>query len=212
MTSQAQRDLRPAEANRLFYRSRADTYDDNEHCVSEEEPRRRLQRILELAVRAVGAPERALDAGGGSGNVSMRLLELGLDPVLVDVSPEMAAIWEVKARARGHDPKIEISSLEGFFERDERTWDLIVFSSVLHHLEDPPRLLEAAGRRVSPGGAIVTVFDPTAATPLRSALRRLDYLLWLHRGDHCSTIPRSLRRRRGRERWGDRGAPLRQRN
>ena len=103
----------------------------------------------------------------------------GFDPLVVDVSPEMTDVWRRKAAARGIEPRIEIASLEEFFAADERSWDLIVFSSVLHHLADPVGVLTAAARRLEPGGFIATVFDPRAIGRRGVAMRRLDYLTFL---------------------------------
>jgi SAM-dependent methyltransferase len=127
----------------------------------------------------MGPEARVLDAGGGSGNASLSLCRRGFDPLLLDVSPEMVALWERKARAEGFEPRSETATLEAFFASDERVWDLIVFSSVLHHLEDPVSLLESAASRLAPGGTIVTVFDPLELEARGTWLRRFDYLCWV---------------------------------
>jgi SAM-dependent methyltransferase len=110
-----------------------------------------------------------------------RLAMLGVEPVLVDVSPRMVDLWREKADRLGVQPEVEISALESFFSTDEREWDVIVFSSVLHHLEDPAGVLLGAARRLAPGGTIATIFDPLHATPIRALIRRLDYIAWLVR-------------------------------
>lgn len=74
-----------------------------------------------------------LDACGGSGNVSLVLLERGIEPVLVDVSPHLLAIYERKAVERGHRPAFHESTIESFLETDSRTWDIIFFVAALHH-------------------------------------------------------------------------------
>ena len=91
----------------------------------------------------------------------------------------MVALWEQKARARGFDPQSEVSTLEDFFAADSRAWDLIVFSSVLHHLEAPASLLRSAAAHLAPGGFIVTVFDPLELSRAGRWLRRLDYVCWV---------------------------------
>jgi SAM-dependent methyltransferase len=185
-----------AEANRVFYRDNADRYEEFEFCTFGELPQRHLRGLLRRALAEVGPPARVLDAGGGSGNASLALLERGLDPIVLDISPEMVARWEMKARALGHEPRSEVASLEEFFATDERDWDLIVFSSVLHHLEHPVEVLRAAASRLAPGGAIVTDFDPIAVDARNRFVRRLDYLLWGLRhspGKVLRTVARRLR-------------------
>lgn len=171
--------LTPTEANRLFYASRANEYDTTEFCVNNPLCKRKLRDALEHALPNLPKDAKVLDAGGGSGNACAFLIEQGFAPYLVDVSREMVAVWERKARLRGYEPRCEVTPLEDFFATDGRRWDLIVFSSVLHHLEDPAELLELAARRLEPGGFIVTVFDPLELRRAGVALRKLDYLVWL---------------------------------
>jgi len=173
--------LSPGEANRLFYKTHARHYDTVEYCAHAPEAQERLANAIGPALAALGPDARVLDAGGGSGNVSSLLADRGFRPRLVDVSAEMVARWEAKARARGLEPDTEVAPLEEFFERDQDCWDLIVFSSVLHHLEQPISLLEMAVRRLQPGGFLVTVFDPLQLGRVGTLLRKLDYLLWVVR-------------------------------
>jgi SAM-dependent methyltransferase len=170
----------PAEANRRFYAIHAQEYDEIERCLNEDAPRQRLEALLDTATAGLAPDARVLDAGGGSGNASLMLSERGFHPLVVDVSPEMVELWEEKATAAGFKPSSQIAPLEEFFATDERRWDLIVFSSVLHHLENPVAVLRAAADRLEPNGFIVTVFDPLVLPrPSFWLLRRLDYILWV---------------------------------
>lgn len=187
-------DLSPAEANRLFYETYAPDYDALEYCAHAPEAQQRLRDAVEPALSALGPDARVLDAGGGSGNVSALIADRGFRPRLVDVSAEMVAQWEEKARARGLEPDTEVAPLEEFFERDDQRWDLIVFSSVLHHLEKPIQLLETATGRLQPGAFLVTVFDPLELRRSRVVLRKLDYLFWLITRSP-EQIPRFIARR-----------------
>lgn len=174
-------ELSALDANRLFYADRADTYDQLEHCASAERSRNRLESLLCQALAAVGrSPNsvQALDAGGGTGNASSILVSLGVDPLLLDASPEMAALWERKADADGHAAHTVLGSVEAFLATNPRSWDLIVFSSVLHHLDDPARVLRSAASRLAQGGVIATCFDPIAMGTAGRALRRLDWACW----------------------------------
>ena len=73
------------------------------------------------------------------------LLGMGLEPMVLDISPHMLERWERKAQELGHAPRTELGTIEGFLSADDRHWNLIIFSSVLHHLEDPIDALLAAG-------------------------------------------------------------------
>jgi SAM-dependent methyltransferase len=134
-----------------------------------------------------------LDACGGSGNASLLLHDLGTRPVTVDVSREMLAIYEEKARRRDFEPETHVAAIESFLASDHRAWDLIVFSSALHHLDDYELVLELAAKRLRPGGVLTTIFDPTQGDPLLRALRRFDYALHLMRRTPAQ-VPRVLKR------------------
>lgn len=166
-----------AEANRRFYAGTAETYDATEDCVVDPRQQARLRGLVEDALRLLPPTIRALDACGGSGNATMLLAEHGARPVTVDVSPDMLALLERKARAAGFEPDTRLAPVEDFLREDETAWDLIVFSSALHHLEDPGAVLELAASRLAPGGILVTVFDPVLADRRLGRLRRVDYAL-----------------------------------
>lgn len=171
--------LTPAEANRLFYAEHAVDYDATVVCANAAVGQRQLREALAPALGRLPAGARILDAGGGSGNASRYLLERGFEPVVVDVSEEMIELWRAKASALGYEPHTEVAELERFFAEDQRQWDLVVFSSVLHHLEDPLGLLHLVVPRLAAGGFVVTVFDPLQVPRRGAVLRKLDYLGWL---------------------------------
>jgi SAM-dependent methyltransferase len=188
-----------AEANRLLYSDLAESYDRTEACVVDPRQQRRLLDALDEALAAVPEPKHVLDACGGSGNVAALLARRGLLPTVVDVSGEMLGRWEQKAASMGLAPETHVAAIEQFLAADARHWDLIAFSSALHHLEHPAAVLEIAASRLSAGGAIVTIYDPTAATPALRLLRMVDWLghLLLHHPHEFVAVGRRwLRRRR----------------
>jgi ubiquinone/menaquinone biosynthesis C-methylase UbiE len=168
-----------AEANRIFYRDEALDYDRTEACLRD---RRQQDRLLDALTRVVpgldGSP-RVLDVGGGSGNVGAALHRHGVTPVVVDVSREMTTIWRRKAARLGLAPEIHDMPIEEFLAADTRRWDLITFSSTLHHLDDYTAVLNAAAARLAPGGFVLTIFDPTQATAAMRLIRKLDFVAWL---------------------------------
>jgi ubiquinone/menaquinone biosynthesis C-methylase UbiE len=173
-----QTELTPAEANRRFYRAFAEEYDHTEHCVVNPRQQESLRLALLSALDIVGNNPRTLDACGGSGNVGLSMLELGIEPVVVDISPEMVAIWKSKARNAGCDPEVHVAEISEFLRQDARMWDIISFSSALHHLGDYENDLDIAASRLAPGGVIVTIFDPTKVGWLGQKLRRIDWVLF----------------------------------
>lgn len=195
--------MRTADANRLLYADHAAHYDSAEHCVHHEGPRRLLAGLLDRAVAASPSPTPAtLDACGGTGNVSELLAHRGIESTLVDVSPEMLSRWTEKAAALGVDSDIVESEIESFLATDDRDWELIVFSSALHHLDDYVAACESAAASLAPGGVLVTAFDPIRTEDrLTQRLRRFDYLLSLA-AKPSALLAAVARKRRRREAGG----------
>ncbi|MEA2195453.1 MAG: hypothetical protein QOG42_1887 [Solirubrobacteraceae bacterium] len=170
-----------AEANRIFYRDEAMAYEATEECVRGEAYQRRLREALDDTLTRLGPQPRVLDACGGTGNVGVALHERGITPVVVDLSAEMTAIWRAKAERLGVAAEIHEAHIEDYLRDDSRTWDLITFSSALHHLEDFAGVLIAAAAKLAPGGMLFTMFDPTLSDRRIRVLRRLDFVIWLAR-------------------------------
>jgi 2-polyprenyl-3-methyl-5-hydroxy-6-metoxy-1,4-benzoquinol methylase len=168
--------LTAAEANRRFFARFARTYNETEECVVDSRLQQQLTELLAAAVSALSPGARVLDACGGSGNASLALQALGVVPTTVDVSPEMLSLYEQAARLRGFEPRIEVAEIDDFLNADAREWDLVVFSSALHHLEDYEHTIELAAARLSAGGMLLTIFDPTRAGSLARRLRRAEYV------------------------------------
>jgi SAM-dependent methyltransferase len=128
------------------------------------------------------------------------LVELGARPVTVDVSADMLAVWAEKARAVDYEPEIVVAEILDFLRTNEGAWDLIVFSSALHHLEDYLAVVKAALARLQPRGVFVTIFDPTEVGTLGRGIRRLDYVAYVclkHPGDALRKALGKLRRAGG---------------
>ncbi len=190
-----------AEANRRFYAAAAETYDRTEECVVDPRLQGRLREVLARSLALVPENPRVLDACGGSGNASVVLHELGTRPLTVDVSPEMLELYARKARAHGWEPQTRVAEIEAFLEGDAE-WDLIIFSSALHHLDDYARVLDLATARLAPGGVLVTMFDPARVGTLGGRLRRLDYILHVVVRTP-GRVPRVVTRRLRRSRAGE---------
>jgi 2-polyprenyl-3-methyl-5-hydroxy-6-metoxy-1,4-benzoquinol methylase len=183
--------MRTADANRLLYADLAGEYDHSEHCIAQAGVRQLLDGLLDRAIAALPAERRAaprvLDACGGTGNVSDLLARRGITTTLADVSPQMLARWRDKAAQLGVEADTVEGEIDSFLASDGREWDLIVFSSALHHLDDYVAVSTLAASRLAPGGVLVTAFDPIRTDDrLTHRLRRFDYLL------HLASRPRSL--------------------
>ncbi|MGE5389570.1 MAG: class I SAM-dependent methyltransferase [Deltaproteobacteria bacterium] len=128
-----------------------------------------FKAVLEHLADKLERPVRAVDMCGGAGKAAFVLK--GCDPAcqatLVDCSDKMLDI----ARNRIEKQKIEgvevvLGDAFSFLEQGQK-YDLIVFSSAVHHFKDPIKLLQAAASSLSEQGLIVTIADPTTLTKSR---------------------------------------------
>ncbi len=150
-------------ANKEFYKQIARKYDDYEACASDAFFQRWIEddlKIVEHKLPKRGDAVRCLDCGGGTGNVTLKMLRRGWRVTVVDVSADMLAILERKVRFAGSSATFLNQSVESFFSRSEETFDLISFSSVLHHLYSPLNTIKAAAERIAPQGFFYSSFDP----------------------------------------------------
>ncbi|SRR6266516_7816118 len=191
---------RVVEANRQFYAQIASLYDKSETCVRDQRIQQRLEVDLDRIVGIIGRPQgaiRALDACGGSGNVALKLLNRGVDVTLVDVSSELMDIFRCKCAASRITPRIVCSEIGSFLSETSRTFDLIVFSSALHHIENFEHVLRLAFRCLEPRGLLYTVFDPTSSCMLQTSTRVLQRLEYITFKLFCQTrdLPAAILRR-----------------
>ncbi|PSW21155.1 tRNA uridine 5-oxyacetic acid(34) methyltransferase CmoM [Photobacterium sanctipauli] len=117
-----------------------------------------LEQIL--ALLKTNEPLHILDAGGGVGQLSQKIAELGHHVTLCDLSGEMLKLAEQEIAKNGlleqyrlvHSPVQEISQ-----HLDEPV-DLILFHAVMEWLSDPKEALERLLEQTKPGGVISVMF------------------------------------------------------
>jgi 2-polyprenyl-3-methyl-5-hydroxy-6-metoxy-1,4-benzoquinol methylase len=115
-----------------------------------------LEADIDRVLKFLGKlPEeiRALDACGGSGNISLMLLRRGIQSTLTDISPELLEIFRKKCESNAFKPNTVCKEIGAFWLKRVRLFDLILFSSALHHLENFKQVLTLAFNRLAPGGA-----------------------------------------------------------
>jgi len=194
---------RVAEANRQFYARIASLYDATETCVTDRRIQKCLENDLDQIMAMIGRePEtiRALDACGGAGNVSLKLLSRRVEVTLADISPELLEIFRRKCAVSGFASRVVCAEIGLFLSETSQRFDLIVFSSALHHIENIERVLTLAFHRLEPRGLLYTIFDPTSRDKLHAttrALQRLEYLafkLFFQTRDVPAAVSRRLSR------------------
>jgi ubiquinone/menaquinone biosynthesis C-methylase UbiE len=158
-------ETRIIEANVDFYREIAEKYDSYETYLFDPD----LQQGLEDDLKTIGSyfsqlgrTPSCLECGGGTGNLTLKMCARGWQVTVVDVSDKMLGLLEEKARSQGYSPILIHSPIEQFLEAASESYDLVAFSSVLHHLYSYSSVVERAIKHLRSGGVFYSNHDPVA--------------------------------------------------
>lgn len=140
------------------------------------------QDLAELERLLAGRRVKAVDVGAGTGRLALEFARRGWDVSAVDCSREMLRVLADRHQrlpARKGALNLVVSDAEQFMAESEERFDLIAFSSVLHHLPRGLEILGEAARRLSEGGCIYVTQEPLPTTaplktPAARALKLLD--------------------------------------
>jgi SAM-dependent methyltransferase len=161
---------------REFWDRDARTYDDAaSHAVSDPIEAAAWRAAIRDALPE--PPGRVLDAGAGTGSLSLLAAELGHLVTALDLSSEMLVRAERKAAERGLELDIVVGSVDG---PPPGPFDAVMQRHVLWTVPNPVSALRA-WRAVAPGGRLVLfegMWDSTAITQrakdlLAEGIRRL---------------------------------------
>jgi len=126
---------------------------------------RKITRDLDLiaSIMPTGSPVRVLDIGCGTGNLTLKYLKRGYRVKEVDISPEMIRILQSKVNPPDlSSVELVVGDAEDVISDTQTygTWQIISFSSVLHHLPDYKIVLAHAVRQLRPGGVLCICHEP----------------------------------------------------
>jgi S-adenosylmethionine-dependent methyltransferase len=120
-------------------------------------------------------PLHALDIGGGTGAVAVRLARLGMHVTLLDSSAEMLSLAEQAAQEAGVADGImlkhgDASQLANLFPAV--SFDLIICHNILEFVEDPDSVLHDAVRTLRDPSSIISILVRNqAGDVLKAAIR-----------------------------------------
>jgi ubiquinone/menaquinone biosynthesis C-methylase UbiE len=136
-----------------------------------------LRQDLEQLRQHLTGERVVLDLGCGTGSLTLKLLDLGFDIQGVDLSEAMLEVLRSRIPAPlASKVKLFAANVDDFLNRCQERYDLIVISSVLHHLPEYVRSLEKALGLLKPGGWIYITHEPTRK--VFSPDRFLRKILW----------------------------------
>jgi S-adenosylmethionine-dependent methyltransferase len=129
-------------------------------------------RNLRSHFRASVAGLRALDLGGGTGALSVRLAALGFQVELVDSSEEMLTIAKRDAESEGMASRIAFrhgnaDRIQDIFEAG--AFDVIVCHNVLEYVNDPDAVARSVGRLLRENGVASFLVRNRAGEVLKAA-------------------------------------------
>jgi len=129
---------------------------------------------LEEVLPKTAQPLQALDLGGGTGALAMRLARLGVHVTLLDASPPMLDLAKRAAQEAGVAEKIALrhgnaAQLADLF--DVESFDLVLCHNVLEFVDDPCTVLRSVARVLrDPLGTISVLVRNQAGEVLKAAL------------------------------------------
>lgn len=183
------------DANRRTHRVEAPVYDTIHGEIFNCYAQSVIRRLLKLGIDSL-KPEygsrtprlTALDCASGTGNISEKLLALGCTVNAVDISHEMLSVLDSKLKSR-YDGSYKIihSDIDLFLDTTENIYDVISFSSALHHLPDYVETFSRAINKLRRPGVIFIIHEPLPqhlqyASTFSDYLRKFDRIVWKYSG------------------------------
>jgi 2-polyprenyl-3-methyl-5-hydroxy-6-metoxy-1,4-benzoquinol methylase len=131
---------------RLFYETIASEFDS---LMTPYDLERRLSIVFDELLPRDLTGLRTLDLGCGSGWFSQRALERGAHVISLDISPSLARMTRNRTQAS------TVAADAARVPFASGSFDLIISSEMLEHLERPEWGIQEIGRLVTPGGVVV---------------------------------------------------------
>ncbi len=157
---------------------------------------RRVSTFLESIWDTASVPRSILDAGCGTGELALRLAQVGHQVVLLDPAEEMLSLAQCQAKALRPPPAFPPQFLQGAIEEatdffEEGRFDLILCHFLIEYLPDPHPALAALRHILRPDGWLSLITVNRRQEPFRLAIRDQRFPEALE-ALTCATTPDSL--------------------
>jgi ubiquinone/menaquinone biosynthesis C-methylase UbiE len=110
----------------------------------------RWRRRVEMLTSSISKNKKVLEIGCGTGYFTKEIIKTGAQIIAIDISEDLLNIAKNEIKSENVEFKIENAYATTF---SENTFDIIVGSSVLHHL-DIDRAIAEIYRILKPGGSL----------------------------------------------------------
>lgn len=136
----------------------------------------------DMAVELLNLPEdrdcRVLDLGGGTGSVTMRVLDRCPRALVTLLDASAGMLEQARPKLQGYDDRVRVRLANVETEPLEETWDGVLSCDALHHVPLARRweLFGEICRSLPPGGAFVyqDILCRTPPPPVDAAFARID--------------------------------------
>lgn len=144
-------------ANIEVHRQEAGAYDRIHSEIFNAYEQQRFWSDVRFIRDLIGKPcPTVLDIGCGTGNLALKFAQLGFYVLGIDVSIEMLQML----RAKNSSIPLICTDVEHFFSMSGEQYEVISFSSVLHHLANYMVVLELSLEHLSSNGVIYITHEP----------------------------------------------------
>lgn len=132
--------------------------------------------LAALGARAKNASVRALDLGTGTALIPIQMCKLHTSITVLgtDLARQMLAVAKANVARAGLEDRVSLSFGDAKNDDQDRTFDLVVSNSVIHHIPEPADLLRAALTKLAPGGTVFIrdLERPTTEVALEALVQR----------------------------------------
>lgn len=146
---------------------------------------KRIQGRLHEITNEYSKNIKILEIGAGTGNVTLKLLDMGFKNITcVDISKDMLNILRKKLSDYKIDINLVVSDIDSYLNNNSKKSDLIIMSSVLHHLPDYIKTLRTMRKNLSNNGKIYATHEPMPPSGLNKVVKiilKIDYLFYMLR-------------------------------
>ncbi|MBW6451255.1 MAG: class I SAM-dependent methyltransferase [DPANN group archaeon] len=119
-----------------------------------------------------------LDVGCGTGNLTIQFIQKGYYVDGLDISKDM--INELKQKIKSKKIHLYNQDIDEFLKITNKKYDIISFSSVLHHLPNYQKTLKNCIKKLTSNGILYVIHEPlnNNETILDNIIEKIDYYLY----------------------------------